>query len=128
MSRLLILSAVCVAMVSAQDEAAYIAWMKGTPPQVAAINAAILAKDNVKVAAEANQLAVTYQQIADFWAKRQNDDAVKLAEATRDAAKEVAVATDTDGQTAAFAKVQASCGDCHKVYREGTPGNYKIKS
>ncbi len=115
-------------MVSAQDDSAYAAWMKGVPPQVNAIRAAIMAKDNAAVATEANKLAATFQQVADFWAKRQKDDAVKLAQATRDAVKEIAAATDADTQNAAVMKAQGTCGNCHRVYREGTPGNYKIKS
>jgi hypothetical protein len=128
MSRIVILFAICAAAVSAQDETAYTAWMKGVPPQVAAVRAAIMANDNAKVATEANKLADTFQQVADFWAKRQKDDAVKMSQAARDAAKEVAAATDSAAQTAAVAKVQATCGNCHRVYREGTAGAYKIKS
>jgi hypothetical protein len=127
MSRILILFAVCAAVLSAQDDAAYSAWMKSTPPQVNAIKAAIMANDNAKVKTEANKLADTYQQVADFWAKRQKDDAVKMAQATRDAAKEVAAASDADSQNAAVAKAQATCGGCHRVYREGAAGSYKIK-
>ena len=93
MLRILILLALCSAIVSAQDDAAYSAWMKSTPPQVNAIKAAIMANDNAKVATEANKLADTFQQVSDFWAKRQKDDAVKMAQATRDAAKEAAAAT-----------------------------------
>jgi len=48
MSRLLILFAICAAMVSAQDDSAYAAWMKGVPPQVNAIRAAIMAKEWVR--------------------------------------------------------------------------------
>jgi len=128
MSRILILFAICAAVVSAQDETAYSAWMKGVPPQVAAIRAAIMANDNAKVAAEANKLADTFEQVADFWAKRQKDDAVKMAQATRDAAKEVAGATGADAQNAGVMKIQGTCGACHRVYREGTAGAYKIKS
>ena len=127
MSRFLILLAMCAAVVSAQDETAYTAWMKSTPPQVNAIKAAIMANDNAKVAAEANKLAGTFQQVADFWTKRQKDDAVKMAQATRDAAKEIAAASNADAQNAAVAKAQATCGGCHRVYREGTAGAYKIK-
>ncbi len=128
MSRILILFAICAAVVSAQDETAYSAWMKSVPPQVAAVRAAIMANDNAKVAAEANKLADTFQQVADFWAKRQKDDAVKMSQDARDAAKEAAAATDSAAQTAAVAKVQATCGGCHRVYREGAAGAYKIKS
>jgi cytochrome c556 len=128
MSRIFILFAVSAAMLSAQDDAAYSAWMKSVPPQVNAIKAAIMGNDKAAVKTESNKLADTFQQVADFWKKRMKDDAVKMAEATRDAAKEVAAAPDADAQNAAVAKVQATCGGCHRVYREGSAGNYKIKS
>ena len=128
MSRILVLLALCAAVVSAQDETAYSAWTKSVPPQVNAIKAAIMAGDNAKVATEANKLADTFQQVGDFWTKRQKDDAVKMAQATRDAAKEIAAATTPDAQNAAVTKAQGTCGGCHRVYREGAAGSYKIKS
>jgi hypothetical protein len=127
MFRLLILITICVGAVSAQDDAAYSAWMKSTPPQINAIKAAIMANDNAKVATEAGKLADTFQHIADFWMKKQKDDAVKMAQATRDAALEIASSNTPDTQNAAVAKVQGTCGGCHRVYREGTAGNYKVK-
>jgi hypothetical protein len=129
MFRFLILFAICAGVVSAQDETTYQGWMKGVPPQVAAVRAAIMAGDNAKVAAEANKLADTFQQVSDFWAKRMKDDAVKMAQATRDAAKETAAATTADAQNAGVMKIQGTCGACHRVYREGPQGGpYKIKS
>ena len=102
--------------------------MKSVPPQVNAIKAATMSKDNAAVKTEANKLADTFQQVADFWTKRMKDDAVKMAQAARDAAKEAAAATDADAQNAAVAKAQATCGGCHRAYREGAAGSYKIKS
>jgi len=51
-----------------------------------------------------------------------------MAQATRDAAKEVAGATGADAQNAGVMKIQATCGARHRMYREGTAGAYKIKS
>jgi cytochrome c556 len=127
MSRILILLAISVAALSAQDEKTYQSWMKSTPPQINAIKAAITAKDNAKVKEEADKLASTYQEVADFWMKRSKEDAVKMADATRDAAKAVADATTPEAQTAALGEVTKTCGACHKVYREGSAGNFKIK-
>jgi cytochrome c556 len=127
MSRILILLALGVAVLSAQDEKTYQSWMKGTPPQINAIKATITAKDNAKVKEEADKLAATFQSVADFWSARQKQDAVKMAEATRDAAKAVGDASTPEAQTAALGEVQMTCGACHKVYREGSPGNFKIK-
>jgi hypothetical protein len=128
MFRILVLFTISVALVSAQDEAAYSALMKATPPQVNAIRAAIMANDNAKVATEATKLADMFQQVSDFWTKKQKDDAVKMAQSARDAAKEIGAAKDADAQNAAVMKLQGTCGGCHRVYREGTAPNYKIKS
>jgi hypothetical protein len=127
MSRILILLAISAAALSAQDASQYQSWMKGTPKQINAIKAAITANDSAKIKEEANNLAMTYQEVADFWAKRSKEDAVKMAEATRDAAKAVASANGAEAQNAAVGEVSKTCGACHKVYREGTAGNYKIK-
>jgi cytochrome c556 len=127
MSRYLILFAICAGIVSAQDEATYQGWMKSVPPQINAVKAAIMASDNAKVAEEANKLSDTFQKVADFWQGRMKDDAVTMAKAARDAAKEAAQAKTADAQNAAVTKVQGTCGGCHRVYREGTAGNFKIK-
>jgi len=128
MFRILALLAISVGVVSAQDDATYQAWMKATPGQVTAIRNAIMAGDNAKVKMEASKLADMFQQVADFWQKRMKEDAVKMAQATRDAAKEVAAATTAETQTAGVTKIQGTCGGCHRVYREGPQGGpYKIK-
>jgi hypothetical protein len=128
MFRIIALFAICAGIVSAQDAATYQAWMKATPGQVTAIRNAIMAGDNAKVKAEADKLADMYQQVADFWQKRMKEDAVKIAQTTRDAAKEVAAATTAETQTAGVTKIQGTCAACHRVYREGPQGGpYKIK-
>ena len=87
-----------------------------------------MANDNAKVKEEADKLADTFEKVADFWSKRNKEDAVMMANATRDAAKQIADSKTPAEQNAAVAKVQQTCAPCHKEYREGTPGNYKIKS
>src|ERR1039458_3148684 len=100
-----VIAAVC----SAQDDAVYSSWMKTMQPSVMAINAAITAKDNPTVAAEANKMAATFEQVVGFWTQRKADDAIGFAKAARDAAKTLASATDSDAQTAALLTVQAQC-------------------
>ena len=107
------------ALLSAQDEAKYSEWMKATPPQIGAIKSAITAKDDAKVKEEADKLAGIYEQVAGFWKEKGKDDAAKLADATRDAAKAVSAASGAEAQTAALAQVQQTCRPCHSVYREG---------
>lgn len=128
MLRTIILFAICAAAVSAQDEAEYTAWMKSIPPQVNTIKADIMAKDNGKVSVDANKLAETFQETSDFWMKRQKEDAVKMAQEARDAAKEIGEAKTEEAQNAAVMKLQGTCGACHRAYREGKPGAFKIKS
>ena len=111
----------CAAMLSAQDqdEAKYSEWMKATQQGVVSIKGAIAAKDDAKVKSEADKLAGIYEQVATFWHQKGKEEAVKLADATRDAAKAVAAASGTEGQTAALQQVQQTCKPCHSVYREG---------
>ena len=80
-------------------------------------------KDNSAVAENAKKLSESFDQIAKFWEKKHKDDAVKLAEAARDAGKALASATSAEDQTAALAKVGGTCRGCHTVYRDGS--NFK---
>jgi hypothetical protein len=115
------------AFCSAQDDAVYSSWMKTMQPSVMAINAAIAAKDNPTVAAEATKMAATFEQVVGFWTQRKTDDAIGFAKAARDAAKALAAATDPDAQTAALRTVQAQCGQCHMAHRGGGRGAFVIK-
>src|ERR1017187_8478712 len=76
---------VFAAICSAQDDAVYSSWMKTMQPSVMAINAAIAAKDNPTVAAEANKMAATFEQVVGFWTQRKADDAIRFAKAAREA-------------------------------------------
>jgi hypothetical protein len=113
--------AFCVGSLVAQDDLAqYQTWMKAAVAANSAAKAAVTAKDNAAVAAQAKIAADSFDQICKFWAKRQKDDAVKLAATARDAAKELASATSADDQTAALAKIGGTCRGCHSVYRDGS--------
>ncbi len=110
----------CVASLVAQDDVAqYQTWMKAAVSANGAAKAAIAAKDNDAVAMQAKKMAESFDQIAQFWAKHQKEDAVKLAETARDSAKTLASATSTEDQTAALQKVGGTCRGCHSVYRDG---------
>ena len=112
------------AALNAQDELAqYQTWMKSAVAANNAAKAAITAKDNSAVADNAKKLSESFDQIAKFWEKKHKDDAVKLAEAARDAGKALASATSAEDQTAALAKVGGTCRGCHTVYRDGS--NFK---
>src|SRR5580658_8208588 len=110
---LLLISVISVfaALCSAQDDAAYTAAMKTVNPSVGAIRAAITAKDNAKVAEEANKLAGTFDTvILAYWTSKKADDAIGFAKTARDDAKAIAAATDSDAQTAALRTLQGVCG------------------
>jgi hypothetical protein len=106
----------------AQDDAQYQAWMKSMPPTVGAIRNAA---DNAAAAGDATKLADTFDKVAGFWKAKNADDAVKFAEAGRDAAK--AIVAGSGDKAANLQKIQATCGGCHSAHREGTAPNFKMK-
>lgn len=110
------------AMLIAQDDAQYQTWMKSVPPTVAAIRGAA---DNAAASADATKLADTFDKVATFWKARQADDAVKLAETARDAAK--AIVSGSGDKAANLQKVQGTCGPCHMAHRGGAAPNFTIK-
>jgi hypothetical protein len=63
--------------------------------------------------------------VAGFWKARKADDAVKLTETARDAAKEITLGSGD--KVANLQKIQGTCGACHIAHREGTAPNFKIK-
>jgi hypothetical protein len=109
-------------LAGAQDEAAYKTWMQSVQPSVRAIRGAA---DNAAAAADATKLADTFDKVASFWKARKADDAVKLAETARDAAK--AIAAGTGDKAANLQTISGTCGSCHSAHREGAAGDYKIK-
>src|ERR1700733_14174698 len=111
--------AALTAMSIAQDDAEYKTWMKSIPPSVGAIRNAT---DNGTAASDATKLADTFEKVATFWKARNADDAVKLAETARDAAK--SIASGTGDKAANLQKLQGTCGACHKTHREGTAPNF----
>jgi cytochrome c556 len=123
MRKVIVLVGFCVVALSAQDqqdEAKYSEWMKSTQQEIGTIKGAITANDDAKVKAEADKLAGIYEQVASFWKDKGKEDAVKLADTTRDAAKAVGAANGAEAQTAALQQVQQTCRPCHTVYRNGT--------
>lgn len=111
-----------VAMSIAQDAAEYKTWMKSIPPTVTAIRNAA---DNAAAASDATKLADTFDKVATFWKARNADDAVKLAETARDAAK--AIASGSGDKAANLQTLQGTCGACHKAHREGSAPDFTIK-
>jgi mono/diheme cytochrome c family protein len=71
------------------------------------------------------KLADTFDKVAAFWKARSADDAVKLAETARDAAK--AIASGSGDKAANLQKLQGTCGACHGAHREGSAPDFTIK-
>ena len=107
---------------SPQDDAEYSNWMKAVTPAVRAIR---MATDNAAAAADATKLADIFDKVATFWKAKHADDAVKLAETARDAAK--AIASGSGDKAANLQTIQGTCAPCHAAHREGTAPNFKIK-
>lgn len=103
-----------------QDEAKYSEWMRSTQQEIGAIKGAITANDDAKVKAESDKLAGIFEDVAGFWKAKGKEDAVKLADTTRDAAKAVNAASGAEAQNAALQQVMQTCRPCHTVYRNGT--------
>lgn len=119
--------AVCAAFCAAQDDAAYMTAMKTVNPAVRALRPAIAAKDNATVASSAKTLAEAFTTINAYWTAKKSDDAVQLSATAKAAAAELGSATDADAQTAALAKLQATCNPCHQAHRGGMPPTFQIK-
>jgi cytochrome c556 len=104
----------------AQDElATYQTWMKTAAGSNAALKTAVTAKDAAAISENSKKVAESFDQMAKFWAAKHKDDAAKLAETARDAAKSVPTAS-ADDQTAALAKINGTCRSCHTTYRDGS--------
>ena len=113
---------------SAQDDLAqYQTMMKAAVAANGQLRAAITAKDTAAAATAANNEAAAFDKIAAFWQAKGADDAVKFAQAARDAAKAAAAASTPEDMQAAAAKINPNCGGCHAAHRAGSQGNFTIK-
>jgi hypothetical protein len=114
--------AIFASIAGAQDDAQYQTWMRSIQPAMRAIRGAA---DNAAAKDDATKLADTFDKVAEFWKARHADDAVKLSETARDAAK--AIASGTGDKAANLQAIQGTCQGCHSAHREGAPPNFKIK-
>jgi hypothetical protein len=112
--------AFCAAGLMAQDDLAqYQAQMKAAAQANGAARKAIAAKDTAAASEAAKKMATAFDEIATFWHKKGKDDAVKLSETARDAAKATAAASTPEAQQAELEKAGATCRGCHSLYRAG---------
>lgn len=124
------LTALVVAAV-AQSEADYQTWMKTVGAASGGLRKNLAAKDGAAAAADAKKLQDAFQQVHDYWHKKNVDDAMTLAadaQAGFHSVAELAAAGKFDEATAAMQKASATCGTCHTAHREkAADGSWKIK-
>ena len=115
----------------AQDEADYQKWMKTVGTTSGSLRKNLDAKNGEAASADARKLQEVFDQVHDFWHKKNVDDAMKLAMDARDRFGEVAgqaSAGKFDEASATFKKATADCGACHTAHREkAADGSWKIK-
>ncbi len=115
------------ALLSAQDDAAYMAAMKAVNASNRPLRAAVTAKDVAAASAEATKIAAAFDTVKAYWTAKKVDDAIKLATTAHDAAKTIADAKDADTQAAALPKLSGTCMACHSVHRGGQAPDFEIK-
>ncbi|MGI8991202.1 MAG: hypothetical protein ACR2I2_16685 [Bryobacteraceae bacterium] len=77
-------------------------------------------------AKDARQLADTFKQVEEIWAKTNTADAVKFAKDAQAAANDIA--GGTGDSAAGFQALGTSCGGCHAAHREkAEDGSYRTK-
>lgn len=112
--------ALCAFGLVAQDDlASYQTWMKAAAGASRAARGAVASKDNAAISAQAKILEENFGHISTFWAAKQKDEAVKLADTARDNAKALGAASTPEDQAAALQKINGTCMGCHQTYRDG---------
>jgi hypothetical protein len=134
MKRILLFTACFTALVVtalAQDEADYRKWMKTIAATSGSLRKNLDAKNGEAAAADAKKLQETFEQVHDFWQKKNVDDAMKFAMDARDGFREVAEqasAGKVDDASATLQKATANCRGCHAAHREkAADGSWKMK-
>lgn len=102
------------------DLAQYQTWMKAGAAANGALRQAVTAKDAAAIKEQSAKAAEAFDSIAKYWAGKHKDDAQKLAEEARDAAKAVGASSDEAATTAALGKLAGTCRGCHTTYRNGS--------
>jgi len=134
MKRILLFTAgltVLAVGVFGQGEADYQNWMKTVGATSGSLRKNLEAKNAEAASADAKKLQDAFQQVHDFWHKKNVDDAMKFAMNASDGFRQVAEQASAgkfDDAAASLKKASASCGACHAVHREkASDGSWKIK-
>jgi hypothetical protein len=134
MKRIVLFFAVISALgltATAQDDSAFVGWMKSVGPTGGSLRKNIEAKNGDGAAADAKKLQATFVQVHEYFSKKGVDDAMKFAmtaSATYGEVADLAAAGKFDDASASLKKASATCGGCHAAHREkAADGTYKIK-
>jgi len=105
--------------------------MKEVGPTSQSMNKNIGAGSWADVAKDADKLQGLFKEVGDFMKAQKQEKAVGWANDAATAAGDISKASKAgkaDDATAAAGKLKATCGTCHAVHRDGTPGNFKFKA
>jgi hypothetical protein len=109
--------------------------MKTIAQAVAAAGKALKGGDTATAATNAQTLATSFATVETFYTQRMKPDAVKLAQTARTGAQDALAALkagDAMKAQTSLATAQATCAQCHKMYREGdgktTPYSFNAAS
>jgi cytochrome c556 len=115
----------------AQVDADYQKSMKTVGARSGSLRKNLEAKNGEAASADAKKLQELFEQVHDFWRKKNVDDAAKFAMEARDgfgAVAEQASAGKFDDASATLKKTTAACGGCHNAHREkAADGSWTIK-
>jgi cytochrome c553 len=113
-----------------QDEADYQKWMKTIGATSGSLRKNLEAKNADGAFTDAKKLQETFDQVHDFWSKKNVDDATKFAMGARDGFRDIAQQASAgkfDDAAATLKTTAANCAGCHKVHREKVADGWKIK-
>jgi cytochrome c556 len=114
----------------AQEYPEFVATMKATAGAMDAWRKAEK-KTGPQAVRIAERLGGAYEQMLPFWRQRNAADAVKMTEAGKAAAAEMAAAAnagDAEKAEEAFKTIGGTCKSCHEAHREKSEdGKYRIK-
>ncbi len=106
--------------------------MKTIAATAAALRMKLMNNQLPDAAKDAQTLATTFGEVERFWQQNNKADAVALSQQARQGATEAAgaaAAGDAMKATMAAGNMQATCKQCHGVYREGdAQTGYRIKA
>ena len=134
MKRMMLVTTCLMALsitVIAQDEAEYQKWMKTVGATSGSLRKNLAAKDGEAAAADAKKLQGVFDEVHEYWHKKNVDDAMKFAMDARDGFRDVAEQASAgkfEDASATLKKASANCAGCHNAHREkNADGSWKMK-